>query len=255
MRRFKYIAFSLIIFGLFCNTSKAVGTCDYTDRAVLNNEASEVRANYEIKEKELDPNVYGPPDSIIGTEEEDSWVPKTEYLQINILNITENLYVEVSSDLSKDVIRYNYSDTNNGTLAIEWNDVSQVARLKINVNSSGNNGCQDETIRTMSITLPRYNSYSNYGMCEIASEYYLCQKYVTFNEVDFADFIDGVTAEVEKIQNGDNDSDNEDLTWYQAVGKFIAEHKAYFIIGSISLVLIAGIVVVVIIKKRRSSEI
>ncbi len=254
MYRLKYIFLSLAVFGMFIGTAKAVGTCDYTQRATLNNEASEIRANYEIKEKELDPNLYGPPDSILGTEEEETWVPKTDYLQINILNLTENLYIEVSSDKSSDVTRYNFSDTNNGTLAIEWNDVSEVARLTITVKSTGNNGCQDDTIRTMTLTLPRYNSYSTYGMCEVASDYYLCQEYVTFGDIDFADFIDNVTAEVDRIQNGDA-NDEEDLSWLESIGKFISEHKVPFIVGGISLVVIVGIVVVVIIKRRRSSEI
>ena len=41
-------------------------------------------------------------DALIGTEYEDTYEATTEYIQVNILNLTENMYVEVTNDYNDD---------------------------------------------------------------------------------------------------------------------------------------------------------
>ena len=234
MSRFKYVFFSIITFGLFTISANAA-SCSYEERAELNNQITNMEMNYEVIRIALDPDEVSPPDFILGTPDEEGYIEYTDALQVNILNLTENTYVEVTNNYDNQTIRYDYSDT-----AIVY--------------ASGNTGCEDTLLRTMRVSLPRYNDYSTYGVCEQVPDYYLCQRYVFFDEIDFDEFSTKVLAEIEKTQNG-GENGKDDNPWYEEIGNFISEHKTPIIIGVVSILIIAGVIVVIVVRKRRRSVI
>lgn len=249
MGRLRELALFMFLFLIFSGNVLAE-SCNYEQKAKLNNEVANVKVNYEILQKELDPSLYGPPDAIIGTEEEANWVPTTDYFQINVLNLTENFYIEMKNEVTGETTTYTYANTDNGKLTIEYEDKSQVTKFSIVVKSSDVTGCAGESFKTLYLTLPRYNDYSEYSLCDGVEDYYMCQRYVTFDEVEFEYFVGKVNKEIEKKETKEIE---EKLKWYEKAGNFIVKQKVAFITGGVIVVAGGAITTVVIIRKRRRS--
>ena len=105
-------------------------------------------------------------------------------------------------------------------------------------------------MRVIKLTLPRYNHFSERAICEDIPEYYLCQKYVTYN-IDNSTFLDNITKYKEKLSKNNEEGNVEDNT--SVVNKAIKSVSKYrYAIASV--IIIAGIAItIVIIKKRRST--
>lgn len=97
MGKFRKVSLFMLSFVILMSVPKAA-TCSYEEQAKLNNEASNVKANYEIKERILNKDEYDIPDGI----ENEEFVAKTDYIQVNILNLTKNIYVEVTNNINDD---------------------------------------------------------------------------------------------------------------------------------------------------------
>lgn len=252
MGKFKsFIIFILSFLFIVANVNAA--SCGYEEKAKLNSEVSNVKANYEIKIRVMDPGEFTPPDAIIGTEDEETYQETTEYMQVNILNITENMYVEVTNNFDNTKTTYQYQDTNNGNIVINWSNLWDLVTYTIKVYASSNTGCVGTPLRTLYVSLPRYNDYSELDFCTKVPDYYLCQRYVTYNKVEFDEFYVKVTEEIAKKENKNENDKVDDDKWYQSVSNFVVKHKVAFIIGGISLVVVAGGVTYIIIRKRRRS--
>ncbi len=243
----KAIIFSMLF--LFSTSVKAE-TCGYEEKAKLNNEAANVKVNYEIKQRQLDKNNYNPPDAIVGTEDEANWNPTVDYFQVNILNLTENIYVEVKNDQNNETIKYYYNNSQDGKIAIDWLNLENVAKFTITVKSTDASGCTDRTLKTLNLTLPRYNEYYEYSLCQSIPDYYLCQKYVTFDEVKLGYFTKKVYEEIDKKNQKEIE---KNLKWYEKAWNFIKDHKVAFITGGVIIVAAGATITVVIIRKRRRS--
>ena len=243
----KAIIFSMLF--LFSTSVKAE-TCGYEEKAKLNNEAANVKVNYEIKQRQLDKNNYNPPDAIVGTEDEANWNPTVDYFQVNILNLTENIYVEVKNDQNNDTTKYYYNNSQDGKIAIDWLNLENVAKFTITVKSTDASGCTDRTLKTLNLTLPRYNEYYEYSLCQSIPDYYLCQKYVTFDEVKLGYFTKKVYEEIDKKNQKEIE---KNLKWYEKAWNFIKDHKVAFITGGVIIVAAGATITVVIIRKRRRS--
>ena len=113
----------------------------------------------------------------------------------------------------------------------------------IKVYADGDANCTTDALRTLYVTTPRYNDYSSYDVCEKAKELDVCQKYVTFKDLDYYVFMERVEKYLEKGEGSKS-----------ATKDFFKENKKTIIIGSVALIVVAGVVVAVIMKKR-SSEI
>lgn len=252
MTRLRYLlALSFAFIGIM---SVNAATCGYEEKAKLNSESANVKANYEIKQRILDKSEYTPPDSIIGTDEEETYVATVDYIQVNILNLTENMYVEVTNDYDKNKVTYNYSDAQDGNITFNWEDIDSLVTYTIKVYASSNTGCADTVLKTLYLPLPRYNEYSSYDRCTLIPDYYLCQRYVNFDPVDFGDFTQKTDEQIEKLdETGTSDEPNQ--KWYQKVGDFVAKHKVAFISGGIVLIVAAGTTAVIVIRRRGRSVI
>lgn len=252
MSKCKYALFSILTFISF-TISVGAATCNYEERAELNNEISNITANYEVIQVVLDPDEFVPPEGIT-EEEEEAYVATTDALQINILNITENVYIIVTNDYDDTTLRYNYNDTTDGNISIVWRTLGSLVTYTIEVYSSNETSCEDTLLRTLRVSLPRYNDYSTYSVCSEVPDYYLCQRYVYFDEVDFNEFSTGVLEEIERVQLEQEENENDNTPWYEAIIEFISEHKTPIIIGGLSVLIITGVIVVLVIKRRRRSE-
>ena len=250
MSRYKYLLFSLVTFAVF-TSSVSAATCSYEERAQLNSEVANITANYEIVETEVRPSADSLPDVVLGTEYEEDFVIMLDTLQVNVLNLTENVYVEVTNDYDENTAVYTYADTENGNLAIPWERIDTLVTFVIEVYSSEETGCEGTLLKTIRLSLPRQNEYAQYTLCNQVPDYYLCQQYVTFDEIDFGEFIDRISTEINNRMEQDDEGVNGDDAWYEEVGNFISEHWVAITIVVVSIVVVAGVVVAIIVIIRR----
>lgn len=253
MRKLKELLLAIFTFILATSTvGAATSACEVKTVAQLNSEVANIKADYEEAEGILDPNYYTIPDAILGTEAEETYVGTYNYFKVSIVNITENFYVEVTNDVDDSVQTYTYADATDGVVTFNLESIEFVVNFTIKVYSTNQSGCSGELFRTLYLTTPRINPYYNYNICREAPDYYLCQKYVTFDEdVDFYSFVKKVQAYIDKKDEEKQTEENE--TWLEKTGHFISEHKVVFITGGVIILVGVGVAVVVIVRKRRSS--
>lgn len=251
MCTFRRILFSGLVFLLSGNIVNAASRCDTTTTANLNREVVNIKANYEEKEREVTLTDDMQSDECLTT---GNCTPLIEnYFQVNILNLTENFYIEVINDVSKEKMTYTSANAVDGVVSFEWNNLLDVTTFTIKVYSSEATGCAGEAFRTLYVTLPRLNEFYDYSVCSLLPDYYLCQKYVSFDEVDFEVFSKGIDKKLAEMADNSSDKDNDGNKdkWFDNTTDFIKEHKVAFIAGGIILVAAISVVVVVIIRKRR----
>ncbi len=238
---FQKIIFIFLIGFLFQINVLAVSTkCTYQDKASLNEIAGKVKTNYEVIETKEAVEVVNP-DTL---ETEMGETTKTKF-KISIYNLNENLYVTQTSDFAGEKEDIFYSQTNDGVYTFETDDMSNIIKYTYDVYSNIEN-CSGEKLKTYTFTKPKFNMYSQYGMCEGLEEVPYCRTYIT-QEVDISESALGQKVEeyIEKndVQTGNKD-ENENTIW-----DFIKENYIYIISG---VVLVSGatVVTIVTVKKR-----
>lgn len=252
MKRIKYALFATLLFSLAVGGVNAA-SCSYEEQAKLNSEVANIKTNFEIKQRVMDKSEYDIPDVLIGTPEADKYEMTISYFQINILNLTENVYIEVTNNADGTKDTYQYSNANNGNVSFTRDETDKLITYTVKVYASANTGCEGSLLKTLYVSLPRYNSFSTYPICKEMPDHDMCQSYVNFEEMSFSDFEIEIKEEVEKIQKEEEKKNEHDAKWYVQVLNFVKEHKVAFIIGGAGVLVASGTVAFVIIKRRRRS--
>ena len=230
----------LCVFFLGITSAKAV-QCEYKEQSELNNEAAQIKASYEVKEGTVDPNniIIPTNDETILTSDLDL---RYNYLSINILNITERNYVEITSEqgFKKTV---NYDNVSNGLYSFDWEDLSEVTNLTITVYSSSKTGCPNERIRVFYLKLPKSNEYASSSLCDGNEEFYLCKSLITEEEPDFETF----EKKLNSFKAGKINNDGEEISLRT---KGLTNTQMILISAGVA-VLVVGVVSVITLKKKR----
>ena len=83
-----------------------------------------------------------------------------------------------------------------GIITLRAKDISEKVTYMFEI--YGNTAdCYDKKMRTVKLTLPKYNYFSHYGVCEEIPEFYMCQRYI-LNDFDGASFYKAVSDYKEK---------------------------------------------------------
>ncbi len=239
----KFLTFMIAFFLLGINVY-AASACDVNEEASLKQKAANITANYEVV-------------SNLVTDGEDEGIE--EYFNISIYNLSEEFYVVVKRDKKETeeeerIVNkvYNYSDTQNGVLTFKWENNEEVTNWTIEVYSSNKTSCTGESYKKLYLTTPHFNNFSYLAMCDDLEEFYLCKRYVTFDEIDSETFY----KKLESFQAGKINDKGEETksktTFFDNVFKFIDENK-WIIIG-VGAGIVAIITPVVVIKKRKSRK-
>ncbi len=248
MKKFKLIvvAFLMVLLGM----PHVYAECDAAVSNKLSSLANNVQGSQEVVEKEVDPGPdWNTPDGLTD-EEYENYVYMMKFFRVHINNITEDLYVVVTNKNTKESKTYNYSDTSNGNISFDEVVSSQIVNYTIDVYASSKTNCGSKKLRTFYITTPKYNSLSEYSLCEGIKEFYLCHEYLNV-EVDTENFESLTTQYREgkiKADGSINDGDKKDNGFLG----FLKNHVGTVIIVSVLIVTIGGLVIVIIVKKQRS---
>lgn len=234
----KIITFLMLM--LFLNIEvSAASLCTYQEQAELNSKAANVKASYEVAKIEH------------GNEE---FAHTEYYLKINITNITEDFYVVIKNDNNESTMTYRSTDAVDGIVTIKWTDVFKVTNLTIQVFTTSKTNCPDERYKTIYLTLPRYNEFSGKPSCVENPDFYLCEEFVTFDDIDEIEFADKMVQYVEKGTTSEEETPivEEDPTIMDRVFEFIDNYK-FFIIGGVVLV-IGAIVIIHRVRTKKQRE-
>lgn len=224
--------------------------CDAAETNKLSSLANNVKSSQDVIEKAVDPDPdWNPPDGL--TEEElENYVYEMKFFRIFISNITEELYVTITNNSTKETKTYNYSDATNGTISFDELVSDQIVNYTLDVYASSKTGCASKKLRTFYITTPKYNSLSEYSNCEGIEEFYLCHEYLNV-ETSVDNFESLTTQYREGKLKADGTPKGEDKK-DEGIFGFIKNHKGTVIGASIAIIAIGGLVTVIIVKKQRS---
>lgn len=242
----KIIAFLTINIFLFVfNNPEVNAECTYTEKANLNKLAANVKVDYEIKSEEKDMT------GIEGYLSMSDPIIKVDYININIINISPELYIEQSDLNTSAMITLGYSDAADGLISQRIDDLSFVRKYTFKVYGSSESACPNTSLKTINLTVPRYNKYSERTICDTETEFYLCKRYVTSSEITEDKFLEKLYNYQDGKTNKNGIAINESKKPYEKVIDFISQYK-YLIGGIVIVAFTTGIVIRVIkIKKQR----
>ena len=240
----------VLILAFFYVGDVGAEACSGEEQININREVANVKVTYEItQEKRMIKSV----ESVDNSEKEYLF----DIIQIDILNITDNLYFEVTNDYEKEsnkkTKKYYAKDAKDGIISFISPSTDDIINYQIKVYTSNKTSCSGELQRTIKYKQPKFNYLSNYAICNEIPDYYLCKPYIDFEEdISVLDFMDKAQKEYEKINKKAKDNSNKtNQKWYEAVGDYIVKHKKGFIIGGSVLIVALGTGTVLYIKKRR----
>lgn len=213
--------------------------CGSADSVALSKEASNVKIVYE-------PFEYKPD----GFDDENSPNFSLIYymIDVKIYNATSHMYIEVDNGSKTYNVGIDQMNTD-GVIVIRSGNASDVKKytFKIYADSAS---CKGKLLRTVQLTLPKYNYYSGKSACDDIPEYYLCHQYVNF-DVDGNTFLKNTEAYKAKLSKTSSSTtkDKDKKTTVNKTLSSISDNKIYVIGG----ILLIGVVVTVLILRRRNS--
>ena len=248
-KKFLLLIIMLVSFLFIGKVSAAEGdTCSAIDLNALRTEAANVRATYvpakiSVVNKEYVNNAEGG--------------EAAEYVQ-NVLDL------KVYNVNSKFLVRYDYSGkgVKTGTMTRDYTNIGPDGAITIRQKAGdkvvnyvitilANYGtCAGETLRTLRVTLPKFNFYSVLDVCQGVQDYYLCQPYITydFDATTLFDKVSEYKAKLMESKEIDFEEDNNGA--FSGALSGISKHK-YLIVG---IIVAAGVAATVVILRRKKSE-
>lgn len=254
-KKIKLLFFTSLFLGLITNV-KATSICSYEEQAKLNSAVANIKANYEEATAEVDKSQYGPAEYFENdpdTNTQNAEALDYNYFKVNILNLTNDFYAIITNDQNANTITVDYSKTSDGTYSFNWENLNSISNLTIKIYSSSATNCKNELYRTVYLTLPRYNEYYYSSYCTQYPNYYLCQKYVTYDFISYDEFLTKMNSYNDE-QEKTTINNEKDKTFWEKIKLFIENNKTLFIISGTVIVIAAGTFTIITIAKRRKNK-
>ena len=229
MKRMLLVLFVITVCSFFINDVKAVG-CGLEQRVKFNEIASKIRMTYEgndITKVDADGEEYS-----------------VSVLDLKIYNVSDQLNYKLSDGSNS--VDLDYSMSVDDVITVRITDISTIKNYVLEIYPTTYD-CYTEKIRSIKITLPKYNYESSSEICNDIEDYYLCQKYIT-TELDE----DTCYQNVQKYRDRKKDIKMEELELESSdneIVKKITNYKYYILIG----VLVLGMVISFVIVKKKGS--
>lgn len=212
MKKIIFILLLVVIFPL-----NVKGYCETEDKIRYANLASNITTSYDYKEGN---------DSVS--------------FNITIHNVHKDLVI-VDKQTGK-----SYSNKKNTLNNFVISDLKDGASYSFDV-TTDNSNCSYRTYNTLYVTVPKYNKYYKDSVCNGASEYLYCQKWVEIGNISYKEFVKLVNDYKTKSDNKVIKEENEEKNFWYIIGDFWAKYYLY-IAGSIILICVP----IIIIKNRKN---
>lgn len=231
----RFIAILLVTFSSI-TTVNAASLCSYQEQNTINQKAANIKVSYEIltekEPSENDPNL----------------VFDVDYFNISITNITDDFYIRIKNDYNNQTQNFSSSDAKDGIITFKWSYSAEVTNFTIDIYTSNKTSCPNEVYKTIYLTTPRFNTYSQTDFCVENSDLQYCQKYVTFKEIEYNDFDKRVEKFKNDKKNNDKNEEEDNKSKNNKILEFFDKYK-WTILGS-SVIIGAGIFIIVINMKK-----
>lgn len=241
--------FLLALLFLIPNYVKAASSCSYSEQAELNEIVSHVNANYEIVD------VYKGKVYDLDHPDENGYIKEVDYyikaFNINILNITEDIYVKVSNNYNDEVKTFRYSDAQDGVITFQTTEVENLITYTIEVYSN-KYACAGEMFRKLTLTTPLYNNYSERPQCEGNKDFYYCQEFITSENISYTEFVEKINKYTEQKQVEVEKQQEENKNFFEKLKKFYKDNAIVINSVGVAIVVMGVATTVVLIKKKRS---
>lgn len=231
----KILTFIVVFFLAVINVN-AASKCSYEEQRNIEQKAANVKVNYEIINVEKDDPM------------EEGYKIIYNYIKVSIYNVTEDLYVIVKNDKDNNEKMYSYTDAKDGIVTFDWEYLKDITNFTIQVYSSDKTNCSGESYKTFYLATPRFNEFSNIQICNDLSEFYLCQKYVTFDGISQEYFLEQLSSyQTGKINEQGEETVEPSLS--DKIFEFINQYK-WYIVGGLVVVLAGTYTIHTFSKKR-----
>ena len=242
--------FLLAIILLTPNFVQAESSCSYSEQAEINDIVANVKASYEVVE------IYGGKAYDVDNPNPDGTFPEVDYylkaFNINIMNITEDIYVKVSNNLNHEVKTFRYSNTQNGTAYFQTNEVESLVTYTIKVYSN-KYSCAGEMFREFALMTPQYNNYSERPACKLNPDFYYCQEFLPSENISFSEFQTKIKEyQEEKQKKEEEEKQNENKKFVDKLKDFYENNKLIIYSSGIIIVVAGVATTVILVKKKRS---
>lgn len=250
--RLNYLFLLAIIF-LTPNLVHAASACSYEEQAELNNIVANVKATYEVVD------VYAGKVYDIDKRDEFGNAPQVDHyikaFNIDIMNITDDIYVKVINNYDSEIREFRNNNTNNGTATFQTTNTENLITYTIEVYAN-KYACIGEKFRVLYITTPMYNLYSEEPECQNNKGFYYCQEFLPSENITFNDFQKKIKEYEENNKFGDKKEEQEDKnkSFIKRIKEFYNNHTIVINIV-ISIIIVAGVVATVILIKQRRSRV
>lgn len=170
-----------------------------------------------------------------------------KYLDIKVYNMHSKLYLEVSNNEGYEVLATINDLSKDGTITFRQDTLDRKVNYVFTVKSA-EYGCNNQVLRTVKLTLPIYNAYSQLDICSDIPDYYLCQEFIT-SPVDGATFYMKVDAYKEKLaEQGDGKGEDNTGTINKTFAN--ASKYKYLVVG---IIVALGVIITIVIVKRKEN--
>ena len=170
------------------------------------------------------------------------------FLDIKIFNVTDLLYVVARQGDKQYTLTHEGANSDGAVVLRQPSNSQSVINYTFEVYTTSEY-CQNTILRTIKLTLPKYNQYSELDVCSDIPDYYLCQPYTTYS-VSGGTFYDKVDEYKNKLSNLEEQKENNNTGFVSNTMSGISKYK-YLIVG---IVVAVGVVLTVfVIKKKRSA--
>ncbi len=232
----KFIAILLVTFSSI-TTVNAASLCSYQEQNTINQKAANIKVSYEILTEKI--------------ESTSGQVTTMDYINVSLLNISEEFYVSIKNDFNSEIKTYNYGDTNNGSIVFRWDNLDKTTNFTIEIYTTAKTSCPNELYKTLYLLTPRRNFFGFSDSCALYPDFELCQKYVKTNseitEENFRKKLEKFELEHSKKEDSENSKIDENDIW--------KSFKKYgLIILGVSVIIGAGIFIIVVNTKNKKQR-
>ncbi len=233
------LAFSIFLRPIFVEAS----SCSYSEQAELNNIAANVKVTYDVVE------IYN--GKLINPENDQEFDSYRKGLKINILNVTDEISVKVTNNITKETKGFTTNDAQDGIISFEHNNIDKVTTYNIEVYAN-KYSCSGDLIRKIDFIAPMYNSYSELAICNEHPEFYYCQEFLTEENIDYNTFIEKTEELQAKDEEEQKERKHQEQNFLEKIKAFYKNNKLVINITG-SVIVVGGLTTaIILIKKRRS---
>ena len=235
----------LFLLGICMTVGVKASTCSDQRVLELSSLANDVNASYQQYDKVVDEYES---EIFVGDEDEDTKTQSTfPAYYLTIYNLPKDLNVSIiRNDTRKNVVVYADDKEDDGVIYVDTGYAAKVKLFTLKVRSNDSN-CKNEILKTIAVTTPMYNKFSQYNSCQENPDFKLCQQFTTtdYSDVTNSQFIEKLNEY--KEQKAEEEKKKNSL--FYNIGQFISKNRWYIII-SIAIIGVALIVIYIIRRKK-----